>query len=167
MQTRIVESTANPVTEICDRQAYARYYLCFYLFPATDYCLKPRLRKFFRHLQQTSKGNSHSWDIFPETWDMTPCFRVTIPGSWVYILVKKCRSQVRLFGKNQVYLVEVITIFFFFWYLIFKVDLININNPRNLGMLLRNMDIVCHNVFVNLGNTPKILGMLYIFLINL
>ena len=56
-----------------------------------------------------SKGNSHSWDILPETWDMTPCFRVTIPGSWVYILVKKCRSQVRLFGKNQVYLVEVIT----------------------------------------------------------
>ena len=54
MQTRIVVSTANPVTEICDGQAYARYYLCFYLFPATDYCLKPRLRKFFRHLQQTA-----------------------------------------------------------------------------------------------------------------
>ena len=31
-----------------------------------------------------SKGNSHSWDIFP-TWDMTPCFRATIPGYWVYI----------------------------------------------------------------------------------
>ena len=61
-----------------------------------------------------SKCNSHSWDILPETWDMTPCFRVTIPGSWVYILVKKCRSQVRLFGKNQVYLVEVITIFCLF-----------------------------------------------------
>ena len=54
MQTRIVVSTANPVTEICDGQAYARYYLCFYLFPATDYCLKPWLRKFFRHLQQAA-----------------------------------------------------------------------------------------------------------------
>ena len=54
MQTRIVESTANPVTEICDGQAYALYYLCFYLFPATDYCLKPWLRKFFRHLQQAA-----------------------------------------------------------------------------------------------------------------
>ena len=61
-----------------------------------------------------SKGNSHSWDIFSETWDMTPCFRATIPGSWMYILVKKFRSQVRLFGKNQVYLVEVITNFLFF-----------------------------------------------------
>ena len=54
MQTRIVVSTANPVTEICDGQAYARYYLCFYLFPATDYCLKPRLREFFPRLQQTA-----------------------------------------------------------------------------------------------------------------
>ena len=44
MQTRIVVTTANPVTEIGDGQAYARYYLCFYLFPATDYCLKPWLR---------------------------------------------------------------------------------------------------------------------------
>ena len=93
-----------------------------------------------------SKGNSHSWDIFPGTWDMTPCFRATIPGSWVYILVKKFRSQVRMFGKNQVYLVEVITIFLFFDTLIFKSDLININNPRNLGMLPRNVDIICENI---------------------
>ena len=39
MQTRIVVSTANPVTEICDGQACARYYLCLHLFPATDFCL--------------------------------------------------------------------------------------------------------------------------------
>ena len=48
-----------------------------------------------------------------------------------------------------------------------KTDLININSPRNLGVLPSNMDIICDNVYVNLGNSPKILGMLYIFLINL
>ena len=36
MQTWIVVSTANPVTEICNGQAYARCYLCLHLFPATN-----------------------------------------------------------------------------------------------------------------------------------
>ena len=44
IQTRIVVSTANPVTEISDGQAYTRYYLCLHLFPAKDFCLKPWLR---------------------------------------------------------------------------------------------------------------------------
>ena len=44
IQTQIVVSTANPITEICDWQACAHYYLCLHLFPATDFCLKPWLR---------------------------------------------------------------------------------------------------------------------------
>ena len=44
IQTRIVVCTANPVTEICDGQTYARYCLCLHLFPATEFCLKPWLR---------------------------------------------------------------------------------------------------------------------------
>ena len=34
-----------------------------YLFPATDYCLKPRLRKFLRHLQQTALFPLHKFTI--------------------------------------------------------------------------------------------------------
>ena len=59
---------------------------------------------------------------------------------------------------------------FFFDYLIFKshlqwkTDLINVNCPRNLGMLPGNIDNIWINVSVNLGNMPMILGTLYIFL---
>ena len=58
----------------------------------------------------------------------------------------------------------------FFDYLIFKshlqwkTDLINVNCPRNLGMLPGNIDNIWINVSVNLGNMPVILGTLYIFL---
>merc|ERR1711867_130823 len=44
IQTPIVVSTANPITEICDGKAYARYCLCLHLFPATEFCLKKWLR---------------------------------------------------------------------------------------------------------------------------
>ena len=57
-----------------------------------------------------------------------------------------------------------------FDYLIFKsdlqwkTDLINVNCPRNLGMLPGNIDNIWSNMSVNLGNMPVILGTLYIFL---
>ena len=58
----------------------------------------------------------------------------------------------------------------FFDYLIFKshiqwkTDLINVNCPRNLGMLPGNTVIIWSNVSENLGNMPVILGMFSIFL---
>ena len=40
--------------------------------------LPPIITNFFIHLDlkipKLSKGNSNSWALFPETWDMTPCF---------------------------------------------------------------------------------------------
>ena len=42
--------------------------------------------------KQTSKGNSHSWALFPETWDMNPCFGATCPRSWAWFWVKKYRK---------------------------------------------------------------------------
>ena len=58
IQTRIVVSTANPVTEICDGQAYARYYLCLHLFPATDFC-------------------NHGYGSFFVTYNMVHCSLLT------------------------------------------------------------------------------------------
>ena len=45
-----------------------------------------------------------------------------------------------------------------------KTELVSVNCPKNMGMLLMNMDTIWINVSVNFDNMPMLLGMLYIFL---
>ena len=81
-----------------NRNFHALFCSNYYTFPLLDHSpFKGTLQEFspkltiytltYTHNEYwyNSKCNSHSWEILPTIWDMTPCFRVTIPGSRVYI----------------------------------------------------------------------------------